>query len=137
MFVLRLPWHKDYMLRKNISGLCHSNETQSIEFGHMRSKCQIFRCLKRASSHVNLSCCRLCKSVGDISHSKNLFAKNNRMLLASVEELYGSSLSQNKLLLHLVCRPCERQVNNFKAFIFKNMIMETQKFLERTHFSVN
>ena len=37
-----------------------------------------------SSSHVNLSCCRLCKSVGDnISHSKNLFAKNNRVLLAS------------------------------------------------------
>ena len=43
--------------------------------------------------------CRLCKSVGDnISHSKNLFAKNNRALLASVEELYGGSLSQNELL---------------------------------------
>ena len=52
-----------------------------------------------ASSHVNTSCCRLCKSVGDISHSKNLFAKNNRALLATVEELYGGSLSQNELLL--------------------------------------
>ena len=51
------------------------------------------------AGHVNLSCCRLCKSVGDnISHSKNLFAKNNRALLAFVEELYGGSLSQNELL---------------------------------------
>ena len=81
------------------------------------------------SSHVNLSCCRLCKSVGDVSHSKNLFAKNNRALLASVEELYGSSLSQNELLPHLVYRPCERRVNNFKAF--KNIITETQQSFER------
>ena len=81
------------------------------------------------SSHVNLSCCRLCKSVGDISHSKNLFAKNNRALLASVEELYGGSLSQNELLPRLVCRPCERRVNNFKAF--KNIITETQQSFER------
>ena len=88
------------------------------------------------SSHVHLSCCRLCKSVGDnISHSKNLFAKNNRALLASVEELYGGSLSQNELLLRLVCRPCERRDSNFKSC--KNMIMETQKFVERTHFSDN
>ena len=109
-----------------------------------RSKCPIFRRLKlkgrfyAPSGHVNLSCCRLCKSVGDnISHSNNLFAKNNRALLASVpvEELCGGSLSQNELLQRLVCKPCEKRVNNFKAF--KNMIMETPKFLERTHFSVN
>ena len=81
------------------------------------------------SSHVNLSCCRLCKSVGDISHLKNLFAKNNRALLASVEELYGGSLSQIELLPRLVCRPCERRVNNFKAF--KNIITETKQSFER------
>ena len=66
-----------------------------------RSKCRIFRQQRvyAPAGHVNLSCCRLCKSVGDnISHSKNLFAKNNRELLASVEELYGGSLSQNELL---------------------------------------
>ena len=126
--VLSLPRHEDYMHLVCVT----------------RSKCPIFRRLKlkgrfyAPSGHVNLSCCRLCKSVGDnISHSKNLFAKNNRALIASVpvEELYGRSLSQNELLQRLVCKPCEKRVNNFKAF--KNMIMETPKFLERTHFSVN
>ena len=82
-----------------------------------------------ASSHVTTSCCRLCKSVGDIAHSKNLFAKNNRALLAAAEELYGGSFSQSELLPRLICRPCERRVNNFKAF--KNTITETQTSFER------
>ena len=48
---------------------------------------------------TNTSCCSLCKSVGDIWHSKNLLAKNNRALLATADEdrvdgLYGGSLSQ-------------------------------------------
>ena len=40
-----------------------------------------------ASSHVDTSCGRLCKSVRDIVHSKNLFAKNYRALLTAAEEL--------------------------------------------------
>ena len=82
-----------------------------------------------ASSHVNTSSCRLCKSVGDIAHPKNMFAKNNRVLLAAAEELYGGSFSQSELLPRLVCRPCERRVNNFKAF--KKTITETQTSFER------
>ena len=34
-----------------------------------------------AFSHLNANCCRIFKSVGDIAHSKNLFAKSNRALL--------------------------------------------------------
>ena len=76
--------------RKNISGLCHEVNMSNIQTPK--------RVYARAD-HLNLSCCRLCKSVGDnISHSKNLFAKNNRALLAFLEELYGGSLSQNELL---------------------------------------
>ena len=59
--VLSLPRHEDYMHLVCVT----------------RSKCPIFRRLKlkgrfyAPSGHVNLSCCRLCKSVGDnISHSK-------------------------------------------------------------------
>ena len=63
------------------------------------SNIQTLKRVYAPAGHVNLSCCRLCKSVGNnISHSKNLFAKNNRALLASVEELYGGSLSHNELL---------------------------------------
>ena len=82
-----------------------------------------------AHGHVNTSCCRLCKSIGDIAHSKNLFAKNYRALLTAAEELYGRSFSQSELLPRLICRPCERRVNNFKAF--KNTITETQTSFER------
>ena len=84
--------HEDYMLRKNISGLCHEVKMSNIETAKR---------VYAPAGHLNLSCCRLCKSVGDnISHSKNLFAKNtcNRALLACVEELFGGSLSQNELL---------------------------------------
>ena len=93
------------------------------------------------ADHVKLSCCRLCKSVGDnISHSKNLFAKNNRALLICGRTLRRFLVTEQTVACCYVwyvgsCRPCERRVNNFKAF--KNMIMETLKFLERTHFPVN
>ena len=40
-----------------------------------------------ASSHINTSCCRLAKSVGDISYSNNLFAINNRALLTAAAEM--------------------------------------------------
>lgn len=82
-----------------------------------------------AHGHVNTSWCRLCKSVGDVAHSKNLSAKNYRALLTAAEELYGRSFSQSELLPRLICRPCVRRVKNFKAF--KNTITETQTSFER------
>ena len=41
-----------------------------------------------ASKSVSLSCCRLCKSVGDISHWRNLYSKGNSQLLATAKDLY-------------------------------------------------
>ena len=67
-----------------------------------------------ASKSVSLSCCRLCKLVGDISHWRNLYRKGNSQLLASAEDLYGKALPQSNVLPHLVCRPCERKRTNFK-----------------------
>ena len=57
---------------------------------------------------LNISCCRLCKSVGDVSCSKNIYAKGNRALLAAAEDIYGRPLRQDKLLPQLLRRPCER-----------------------------
>ena len=57
---------------------------------------------------ANISCCRLFKSVEDVSCSKNIY----RALLAAVEDIYGRPLRQDKLLPHLLCRPCERRLKN-------------------------
>lgn len=75
----------------------------------------------------NISRCRLCGSVGD--HCKKLFGKANRALLETAEELYGSSLPQSEELPHLICRPCERRLNNFK--VFKTTISESQASFDR------
>ena len=74
------------------------------------------------------SCCRLCKSTGEI-HFKNLFAKGNRALLSAAEEIYDQSLRNENELPHLLCRPCERRLKSFMEF--KAKIRETQASFER------
>ena len=79
------------------------------------------------SSSANLSCCRLCRSTTEI-HFKNLFATSNRPLLSAAEQIYGQSLKKDELP-HLLCRPCERRLKNFKEFKVK--ITETQDSFQR------
>ena len=43
----------------------------------------------RQSTGVNSNCCKLCKSVGDLSCSKNVFAKGNRALLEIIMVVTG------------------------------------------------
>lgn len=81
-----------------------------------------------ASKSVSLSCCRLCKSVGDISHWRNLYSKGNSQLLATAEDLYGKTLPRRDVLPHLVCRPCERRLTNFRKF--KITVSESQASFE-------
>ena len=81
-----------------------------------------------ASKSVSLSCCRLCKSVGDISHWRNLYRKGNSQLLATAEDLYGKALPRSNVLPHLVCRPCERRLTNFRKF--KITVSENQASFE-------
>ena len=109
-------------IKYNTSGLCHSEKLRQVILP-MRGQNVEYK-VYAASSHVNTSSCRLCKSVRDIAHSKNY-----RVLLTAAEELYSGSFSQSELLPHLICRPCERRVNNLKAF--KNTITETQTSFER------
>lgn len=71
--------------------------------------------------------CRLCKSVVDPYHSKNLFRNTNQSVLRNAETVYGGALPQVDGLPHLICRPCERRLNN--AIQFKNTIRETQRSL--------
>jgi len=80
------------------------------------------------SIHIGTSsCCRLCKSTGKI-HLKNLFAKANRVLLITAEDILGKFLEKGELP-HLLCRPCERRHNNFRSF--KANIIESQSSFKR------
>ena len=45
----------------------------------------------KATAGAVLCCCRLCRSTGEV-HFKNIFAKGNRTLLSTAEEIYGRSL---------------------------------------------
>ena len=81
-----------------------------------------------ASKSVSLSCCRLCKSVGDISHWRNLYSKGNSQLLATAEDLYGKALPRSDVLPHLECRPCEQRLTNFRKF--KTTVSESQASFE-------
>ena len=86
--------------------------------------------ISKSSFPIDLSSCRLCRAVGDSSWSKNIFAKGNRALLAATEDIFGSTLRQDdKLLPHLLCRPCERRLKSFVAC--KSMISESQKSFQR------
>ena len=72
-----------------------------------------------------INCCRLCKSFGDVSYWKNLFGKGNRTLLATADNIQGNPLLCSESLPHLLCRPCERRLNNF--IVFKSTIIQAQK----------
>lgn len=65
---------------------------------------------KKYTSSV-ISCCRLCGSVKDVLHCKNLFKKATEELLALAEAVFGGTLQRHELRPHLVCRPCERRLN--------------------------
>lgn len=54
---------------------------------------------------------------------KNLFAKENRALRSTAEDILGKFLEKSELP-YLLCRPCERWLNNFKSF--KDIIIESQ-----------
>jgi hypothetical protein len=43
---------------------------------------------------------------GDISHSKNIFKKNNRELLVLAEAITGETIPHHEDLPELICRAC-------------------------------
>ena len=74
-----------------------------------------------------LCCYRLYRSTGEV-HFKNIFAKGNRALLSTAEEIYGWRLEKDDLP-HLLCRPCGRRLKSFQEF--KLRITVTQDSVER------
>ena len=89
---------------------------------------QMSKKISKSSTTANISCCRLCKSVGDVSCSKNIYAKGNCALLAAAEDICGRPSRQDKLLPQLLCRPCERRLKIFISF--KTVISESQSSFE-------
>ena len=77
-----------------------------IEFSSMASK-GMPKKYQNISGLKLISSCRLCNSVGDPEHSKNLFQDSNKVLLRNAETVHGAKLPQSSDLPHLICRPCE------------------------------
>ena len=61
---------------------------------------------------------------------QTLFKKATEELLALAKAVFGGTLQRHELMPHLVCRPYERPLNNFRAF--KTMITESQSHFQRS-----
>ena len=79
---------------------------------------------------MNVGCCRLCKSVGELGIlAKSLQQSRNRPLLAEAEELlYGDAIPLCEFLPHILCRPRERRPNNFR--VVRSTISESKASFE-------
>ena len=69
--------------------------------------------------------CRLCHTVGDSDHRKNIFKPQNQVLLKTAELLCGERILQEPDLPHLLCRPCERRLKN--TLEFQRLIKDTHR----------
>ena len=78
---------------------------------------------KKIYSSIDPLACRLCRSVGDANHRKNLF--KHEELLKTAEQLCGHPLPRASSLPHLLCRPCERRLKN--VLEFQRLILTTQE----------
>ena len=81
-----------------VKSTCDSRVSKVMLNGHSGNLKKVYK----ASESVNVSCYRLCKSVGDTSHWRNLYSKENRLLLVVAEELYGDALPRGESLPHLL-----------------------------------
>jgi hypothetical protein len=80
---------------------------------------------RQESPTTGSSSCRLCGSVIDQKHSKNLFKDSNREPLNLAWNLSGEDIATHENLPELLCRPCERRLGNFREFRLK--VKECQK----------
>ena len=95
----------------------------------MASKGTPKKLYQKQSGATITSRCRLCNCVANPQYSKNLFRDSNRVILRSTEAIFGGKWTQDSNLPHLICRPCERRLNNFSQF--KSVITETQRLLQQ------
>ncbi len=88
---------------------------------------------RATNSSIDSSACRLCRAVGDTSHHKNIFKPSNRALLETAEQICGHSIVYEVNLPHLICRPCERRLNN--TMDFQKVILETEQSFHQSESS--
>ena len=77
------------------------------------------------SSFIDSASCRLCGTVGDPNHRKDILKPSNRALLKIAEQLYGHNIVPDANLPRGVCRPCERRLKN--CLEFQKVISQTQE----------
>ena len=82
---------------------------------------------KKQESRASISRCRLCNTVADPKHSKNLYRKQSETTLRNAEIIFGGKLRQESTLPHQICAPCERRLKN--AIEFRKVIIDTQRAL--------
>ena len=61
---------------------------------------------KKTYASSAISCCRLCGSVKDVLHCKNLFKKATEELLALAEAVFGGTLQRHELRPQTGQIPC-------------------------------
>ena len=59
---------------------------------------------------------RLCNSVADLKHSKNLYRRQSETILCNAEIIFVGELRQESSFSHQICAPCERRLNNAIQF---------------------
>ena len=102
--------------------------------GHLRGMASKETPKKFYRASVSTSCidpasCRLCRTVGDPSHRKDILKPSNRELLKIAEQLYGHNIALDPSLPSRVCRPCERRLKN--CLEFQKVISATQEGFKR------
>ena len=79
--------------------------------------------------------CRLCGTVCDKKYCKNIFLKKNESLRRVAEIVNAGTLPCEDGLPSLLCRPCERRLDNFNKF--RKIVSEVQSGLIRKKRCIN
>ncbi len=81
-------------------------------------------------SAIDSGCkCRLCGGIFEKARCKNLFKKGNEGRLRSAEIVNGGALICEEGFPHLLCRACERRLENFEKF--RKVVRDVQNGLTR------
>ncbi|CAB4011969.1 PREDICTED: uncharacterized protein LOC107350876 [Paramuricea clavata] len=99
----------------------------------MTSKETPKKAYRASNSWIDSTSCRLCRAVGDTSRRKNIFKPSNRALLKIAEQICGHPIVYEVDLPHLICRPCERRLNN--TVDFQKVIVETERSFHQSESS--
>jgi hypothetical protein len=71
---------------------------------------------RRAHIYRAIAIYRLCNSVADLKHSKNLYWRQSETILRNTKIIFVGELRQESGFPHQICAPCERRLNNAIQF---------------------